>query len=119
MSVYLAKKNGVIIHHTDKDAMQDMDGISNPDLTVTDEEFDTAGGLARIIDGEIVLGKTAAEVQAEQSEERIRVLKGLLADTDYIAVKIAEGAASTSDYADKITQRQAWRQEIQTLEGAT
>ena len=114
--VYLAKKNGVVIHHTDKAAMRDMDGISNPDLTVTDEEFDAAGGLARLIDGEIVLGKTEAEVQAEQSEERILALKGLLADTDYIAVKIAEGAASASDYADAIAQRQTWRQEIQTLE---
>jgi hypothetical protein len=116
--VYLAKKNGMVIHHADKTAMQDMDGISNPDLTVTDEEFDAAGGLARIIDGQIVLGKTAAEVQAEQNEQRIRTLKGLLADTDYIAVKIAEGAADASDYADKIAQHQAWRQEIQALEGA-
>jgi hypothetical protein len=118
MNVYLAKKNGVVVHHTDKTAMQDLDGISNPDLTVTDKEFDAAGGVARLIDGEIVLGKTAAEVQAEQNTQRILVLKGLLAGTDYIAVKIAEGAASTSDYADKIVQRQAWRQEIQTLEGA-
>jgi hypothetical protein len=116
--VYLAKKNGVVIHHTDKTAMQDLDGISNPDLTVTDEEFDAAGGVARLIDGQIVLGKTATEVQAEQNEERIHALKGLLAGTDYIAVKIAEGAASVSDYADKIAQRQAWRQEIQAMEGA-
>jgi hypothetical protein len=116
--VYLVKKNGVVIHHTDKTAMQDLDGISNPDLTVTDEEFDAAGGVARLVDGQIVLGKTATEVQAEQNEERIRALKELLSGTDYIAVKIAEGAASTADYADKLAQRQAWRQEIQALEGA-
>jgi hypothetical protein len=116
--VYLAKKDGVVVHHTDKAAMQDLDGITNPDLTVTDKEFDAAGGMARLIDGEIVLGKTAAEVQAEQNEERIRALKELLSGTDYIAVKIAEGAATTADYADKIAQRQAWRQEIQALEGA-
>jgi hypothetical protein len=118
MNVYLAKKNGVVIHHTDKDAMQDMDSISTPDLTVTDEEFDAAGGLARIIDGQIVLGKTTAEVQAEQNAQRIHTLKGLLADTDYVVLKVAEGAATTADYADKIAQRQAWRQEIQALEGA-
>jgi hypothetical protein len=43
-------------------------------------------------------------------------LKRLLANTDYIAVKIAEGAATAADYADKIAQRQAWREEIQQLE---
>ncbi|MDR2419462.1 MAG: hypothetical protein LBD79_10500 [Treponema sp.] len=115
--VYLAKKDGAVIRHTDLTAMQDLDGISTPDLTITDEEFDAAEGLARIIDGAIYLGKTEAEVQTEQNAQRIRALKGLLAGTDYIAVKIAECAASTSDYADKIAQRQAWRQEIQALEG--
>jgi hypothetical protein len=109
MNVYLAKKNGVVIHHTDKTAMQDVDGIGTPDLTVTDEEFDAADGLARLIDGRIALGKTAAEMQSEQNEERIRTLKELLADTDYVVLKVAEGAASTADYADKIAQRQAWR----------
>jgi hypothetical protein len=70
--------------------------------------------LARLIDGRIALGKTDAEAHAEQNEERIRTLKKLLADTDYIAIKIAEGVASASGYADKIAQRQ----EIQALEGA-
>jgi hypothetical protein len=118
MNIYLAKKNGVVIHHTDLTAMRDMDGISAPDLTITDQEFSAADGLARIIDGEIFLGKTEAEIQAEQNERRINTLKKMLIDTDYIAVKIAEGAATASDYADKIAQRQAWRLEIQALEGA-
>jgi hypothetical protein len=38
-----------------------------------------------------------------------------LADTDYIAAKIVEGAATVDDYAGKITQRQTWRQEIEAL----
>ncbi len=47
---------------------------------------------------------------------RIAELKRLLADTDYIAVKIAEGAATREQYADLIAQREAWREEIRSLE---
>lgn len=53
----------------------------------------------------------------EYAEGRISELKRLLADTDYIAAKIAEGAATREEYADVITQRQAWRDEINSLRG--
>jgi hypothetical protein len=58
---------------------------------------------------------------AEPSEDevkaaRIAELKKNLADTDYIAVKIAEGAATREQYADLIAQREAWREEIRALE---
>ena len=49
-------------------------------------------------------------------QARIDELKQKLADTDYIACKIAEGAATKEDYADVIAQRQAWREEINTLQ---
>jgi hypothetical protein len=39
----------------------------------------------------------------------------MLAETDYIAVKIAEGSATADEYAGKIAERQAWRQEINAL----
>lgn len=49
-----------------------------------------------------------------------------LRDTDYIALKIAEGAATKEEYADKIAQRQQWRddinaaqEEIERLNGVT
>ena len=35
-----------------------------------------------------------------------------LTSTDYIAAKIAEGAATQEEYADKITERQRWRDDI-------
>ena len=35
-----------------------------------------------------------------------------LTATDYIAAKIAEGKATKTEYADKIAQRQQWRDEI-------
>lgn len=49
--------------------------------------------------------------------EQIAALKQKLAETDYAVIKIAEGAATTEDYADLIAQRQEWRAEINDLEG--
>lgn len=53
----------------------------------------------------------------QYAEGRIAELKKLLSDTDYVAAKIAEGAATREDYADVIAQRQAWRDEINELGG--
>jgi len=117
-NVYLAIKGDVVIHHTDLSAMESMDGISQPDMTITEEEFYAADGLVRLIDGRIFLGKTDAEKAREEAIEKIRVLKKNLAETDYIAAKIAEGAATTADYTDQIAQRAAWRKEISELESA-
>ena len=35
-----------------------------------------------------------------------------LTSTDYIAAKIAEGKATKAEYADKIAERQQWRDDI-------
>ena len=53
--------------------------------------------------------------QAEINAQKIADLKRKLADTDYVAAKIAEGAATREDYADVIAQRQEWRDEINAL----
>jgi hypothetical protein len=82
MNVYLAKKNGMVVHHTDKAAMRDMDGIDTPDLTVTEEEFESAGGLVRIIDGEIALGKTESEAAEEEARLRISAIDAELQSID-------------------------------------
>lgn len=60
------------------------------------------------------------QAEFEQTEEyrllKIAELKQKLADTDYIACKIAEGSASASEYSEEIERRKAWRQEINSLE---
>ena len=61
--------------------------------------------------------KTEEEKAAEARAARIAELKQNLADTDYIAAKIAEGVATKEEYADVLAQRQAWRDEINELEG--
>jgi hypothetical protein len=76
--------------------MDDLYLIHADKAEITEAEFEAAGGVARLVDGEIVLGKTEAETQAEQNAERARVLREQLAGTDYIVVKIAEGSGSQS-----------------------
>ena len=64
---------------------------------------------------------TEREVPTDNNDseriERIAELKQLLTETDYVIIKIAEGAATKEEYAKTIAQRQAWREEVRTLEG--
>lgn len=52
----------------------------------------------------------------QDNNAKIEQLKTNLAETDYIACKIAEGVATKEEYADIIEQRQVWRKEINLLE---
>jgi hypothetical protein len=116
--VYLAKKGDAVVHHTSLQVLKEIDGIETPGMEVSDEEFEAAGCLARLVNDTIVIGKTDAEKQVEENAERVRFLKAMLAETDYVAVKIAEGAATKAEYAERLSERQAWRTEIQQLQSA-
>ena len=48
--------------------------------------------------------------------ERVAELKRNLADTDYRAIKYAEGQYTEEEYAPYKAQRQEWRDEINELE---
>lgn len=49
-------------------------------------------------------------------EREIQVLKQKLVETDYKALKFAEGYLTEAEYAATKAQRQAWRDEINALE---
>ena len=66
---------------------------------------------------EAIPEKTEEEKAAEAKEARINELKAKLSETDYVAAKIAEGAATKEEYASVLADRQAWRDEINALEG--
>ena len=59
---------------------------------------------------------TEEEIAAMHRQARIDELKQLLADSDYKAIKYAEGWISAEDYATTKAERQAWREEINSLE---
>lgn len=49
-------------------------------------------------------------------EQQVKELKQKLFDTDYVVIKIAEGAATTDEYSSILDQRKEWRREINYLE---
>ena len=57
-----------------------------------------------------------AYTEKEIADCKIWQLKQKLLDTDYVAIKIVEGAATLDEYAEIIEQRAAWREEINALE---
>ena len=68
-----------------------------------------------------VTREMTAEEEAEltvtpTTEEQIAALKQQLTDTDYKAIKYAEGLISAEDYAETKAQRQAWRLKVNALE---
>ena len=72
----------------------------------------------------LVGGVPVLRSDEEKAPERARIsaafeiaaLKKKLADTDYISAKIAEGAATKEEYADKLAERAGWRARINELE---
>ena len=54
------------------------------------------------------------EIQQLINEQYTIILdrEAKLTSTDYIAAKIAEGKATQEEYADKIAERQTWRDDI-------
>lgn len=77
--------------------------------------------MMKILDNGIVREITEQE-EAEFSKVKIPVdieiqsLKQRLVDTDYQAIKYAEGWLSEAEYAEVKKQRQEWRERINELE---
>jgi hypothetical protein len=60
--VYLWKKNGEVCHHTNLEAAARLDGLTAaPDMEVGEADFEAAGGIARLVNGKLVLGRSEAE----------------------------------------------------------
>lgn len=56
------------------------------------------------------------DLRKEQATKRIAELKSLLKDTDYQAIKFAEGQLTEKEFKPIKEQRQKWRDEINALE---
>ena len=86
------------------DRLMDENGIFNYKLTDGKPELRTAE-------------EKAPELERITAAQEILELKSKLAATDYIAAKIAEGAATREEYAEELAERAAWRNRINELEG--
>ena len=61
-------------------------------------------------------GDKASDIKRISAKMEISEFKCKLAATDYVAAKIAEGAATAEEYKDVIAKRQQWRRRINELE---
>lgn len=57
-----------------------------------------------------------ARMDKQARQDRIAELKQMLADSDYVVIKIASGVATADDYSEILNSRKAWRAEINELE---
>lgn len=62
------------------------------------------------------IGRAPVEPPEHRAKIRTMELKKFLHDTDYICMKLAEGAATTAEYADTLAKREAARVEVRKLE---
>lgn len=86
------------------DGLMDENGIFNYKLIDGKPELRTAE-------------EKAPELERITTAQEIAELKAKLSATDYIAAKIAEGAATREEYAEELAERAAWRNRINELEG--
>lgn len=119
---YLVETNLLVAHH---DATPSVAEVGHYEVIA---EYSSGGkDVAWIVDSPGMKAKDAWDeyetvmqfvlYDAKQlAEMRISELKQLLRDTDYVVIKIAEGAATTDEYADVIESRKEWRKEINELE---
>jgi hypothetical protein len=109
--IYLARKGQNVVSHTSVDAMAKLDHVQ-PEKTVSLKEWETAGGIARVIDGEIFIGKTPRETVKETETAQLRAeydtLQAELAAKDYKVVKASESGLVMKDAEPELHERREW-----------
>jgi len=76
-------------------------GFATADKTVTDEKFNGNGCYARIIDGEIIVGRTENEIATKEKQKQIADIETQLdaLDKEYLTPRILAGIANGDSYA--------------------
>jgi exosome complex RNA-binding protein Csl4 len=123
MNIYLAKKNGQVIYHTDLAAMAQLDGVAKADKTVTAAEWEAAGSTAHIdASGNIVLGEKP-DVKARRDEIETlaleeRTLQSELDGKDYKVIKASEAGKVLAETDPALHERRDWcRNRINEVRG--
>lgn len=85
------------------------------------EEFDRlmceqSNGKELVVENGKVVARIHQPTEKEVAEQRIYELKQKLAETDYQAIKYAEGELPYAEYEPMRKQRREWRAEINRLE---
>lgn len=92
-------------------------GFSMAHKVVTEEEFNSNGCYARVIDDGIVVGRIEKEIQAEKDQTELVELKAEIASRDYRALKAMKLGVKLDDiYPGESSWYQAKLDRIHELE---
>lgn len=81
--IYLYQTQTGIEPHTDKEFAENVLNLGEPIAELTEQEWNEAEGLARMLGGELILGKTQAEKDEEKAQEIRAKRDRLLSQTDW------------------------------------
>ena len=81
--IYLYQTQTGIEPHTDKVFAENVLNLGEPIAELTEQEWNEAEGLARMLGGELILGKTQAEKDEEKAQEIRAKRDRLLSQTDW------------------------------------
>ncbi|MCL2214179.1 MAG: hypothetical protein FWC06_03105 [Treponema sp.] len=114
MNIYLKKENGTVKVFYSEEEMVGA-GYTAADKIVAEEEFNSNGCYTRIINGEIIVGRTVEEIEAEERAEKISEVDGQLEalDRKYLTPRVLGGIGIGDEYA--IGERNKHEQEAAPL----
>jgi len=111
--IYIYTTQTGVDSHTDKEFAENVLKLGDPIATLTEQEWSECEGLARLIDGVLVLGKTETEKQAEALQQQAEEAQRQLDTTDYAVAKCYDlGLVFADEYPELHEQRKVWRQTI-------
>lgn len=89
------------------------------EITSDIDGFEYVGGdiPTLYIDGQVIIDEDKQQIDKRREELSLQYdsIYSQLSGTDYVACKIAEGAATTEEYQDILDQRAEWRTQINEL----
>ena len=116
--------DGVHFKASEKDSL-----ISQGYIEVSDDDYayyagnkgngDNDTGYIRGTDGKPKSAPTRVATLDEVKASKISALTALLTQTDYEAIKFAEGQFTATQYSSMKTAREAWRTAINAIQSAT
>lgn len=100
-------------YETDVYAAIQVDNV--PQVNPLRQQLLVSNGQLSVVNHTLT-AKQELEIQIIESNQIIDTLKANLTSTDYKAIKFAEGLISDAEYLATKQEREAWRNQINTLE---
>lgn len=113
--IYLYQTQTGIEPHTDKVFAEEVLNLGQPIAELTEGEWESYGSLARMIDGELFLGKTQTEKDHEQAQEVRSKRDRLISKEDWRYIRYNSEIRLGLDPSDNITELDAYIQALRDI----